>query len=60
MVGVDLGTRIVKVDVSKIRKGMSPMEEVHVPLDTAAMQATPNADSTAGAKSISDVTFDVV
>lgn len=40
MVGVDLGTRIVKVNVSKIRKDMNPIEDVDVPLDPTAMQAS--------------------
>ena len=35
IVGVDLGTRIVKVNISKIRKDHSPVEDVDVPLDPA-------------------------
>ena len=37
MVGVDLGTRIVKVNISKIRKDHNPVEDVDVPLDPAAL-----------------------
>ena len=44
MVGVDLGTRIVKVSISKIRKDHNPIEDVEVPLDPAALAS---ADSMA-------------
>ena len=44
MVGVDLGTRIVKVNISKIRKGHNPIEDVEVPLDPTALAS---ADTTA-------------
>ena len=37
MVGVDLGTRIVKVNISKIRKDHNPIEDVDIPLDPAAL-----------------------
>ena len=37
MVGVDLGARIVKVNISKIRKDHNPIEDVDVPLDPAAL-----------------------
>ena len=37
MVGVDLGTRIVKVNISKIRQDHDPIEDVDVPLDPAAL-----------------------
>ena len=37
MVGVDLGTRIVKVNISKIGKDQNPIEDVDVPLDPAAL-----------------------
>ena len=40
MVGIDLGTRIVKVNVSKIRKDHNPIEDVEVPLDPAGLVAT--------------------
>ena len=33
MVGIDLGTRILKVNVSKLRKDHNPIEDVDVPLD---------------------------
>ena len=37
MLGVDLGTRIVKVNISKVRKDHNPIEDVDVPLDPAAL-----------------------
>ena len=37
MVGIDLGTRVVKVNVSKIRKDHNPIEDVEVPLDPAGL-----------------------
>ena len=37
MVGVDLGTRLVKVNVSKIGKDHTAVEDVDVPLDRAAL-----------------------
>ena len=37
MVGVDLGTRIVKVNIRKIREDHNPVEDVDVPLDPAAL-----------------------
>eukprot|EP00435_Cladocopium_sp_Y103_P076085 s7_g76.t1 len=50
MVGVDLGTRIVKVNISKIRKDHNPIEDVEVPLDpTALASADLTATSAAGA-----------
>jgi len=49
MVGVDLGTRIVKVNMSKIRKDHNPVEEVDVPLDPAALAS---ADNTANSAAI--------
>ena len=48
MVGVDLGTQIVKV--SKIRKDHNPIEDVEVPLDPTALAS---ADSTAKTASTS-------
>ena len=50
MVGVDLGTRIVKVNISKIRKDHNPIEDVEVPLDPTALAS---ADSTANIASTS-------
>eukprot|EP00435_Cladocopium_sp_Y103_P036238 s108_g9.t1 len=44
MVGVDLGTRIVKVNISKIREDHNPIEDVEVPLDPTALAS---ADLTA-------------
>ena len=37
MVSVDLGTRIVKVNISKIGKDHNPVEDVDVPIDPAAL-----------------------
>ena len=48
MVGVDLGTRIVKVNISKIRKDHNPIEDVEVPLDPTA---SASADSMANSAS---------
>ena len=42
MVGVDSGTRIVKVNISKIRKVHNPAEDVDVPLDPAAVASAEN------------------
>ena len=42
MVGVDFGTRIVKVDISKIRKDHNPVEDADVPLDPAALASVEN------------------
>ena len=42
MVRVDLGTRIVKVNISKIRKDHNPVEDVDVPLDPAALASAAN------------------
>ena len=33
MVGVDLGTRILKVNISKVRKDTNPIEDVQAPLN---------------------------
>ena len=49
MVGVDLGTRIVKVNISKIQKDHNPVEDIDVPLDPAALAS---ADSTANSAAI--------
>ena len=40
MVGIDLGTRIVKVNVSKIRKDHNPIEDVDIPLDPAGLMTS--------------------
>ena len=37
MIGIDLGTRILKVNVSKIRKDVNPIEDVDIPLDPLAL-----------------------
>ena len=37
MIGIDLGTRILKVNVSKIRKDINPIEDVDIPLDPLAL-----------------------
>eukprot|EP00435_Cladocopium_sp_Y103_P069010 s1543_g32.t1 len=59
MVGVNLGTRIVKANISKIRKdhNHNPIEDVEVPLDpTALASADHTATSAAGAAADSCVT----
>ena len=33
MAGIDLGTRIVRTNVSKIRTDFNPIEDVDIPLD---------------------------
>ena len=40
MVGIDLGTRIVKVTVSKIRADHNPTQDVEVPLDPAGLMTS--------------------
>ena len=40
MVGTDLGTRIVKVNVNKIRKGHNPIEDVEAPLGPAGLMTS--------------------
>ena len=40
MVGIDLGTRIVNVNVSKIRKDDNPIEDVDVPFDPSGLMTT--------------------
>ena len=47
MVGVDLGTRIVKVNISKIRKDRNPVEDVDVPLDPVALASAENTATSA-------------
>ena len=42
MVGVHLGTRLVKVNVSKIGKDHTAVEDVDVPLDPAALASADN------------------
>ena len=37
MVGIDLGARILKVNISKVRKDINPIEDVEVPLDPVAL-----------------------
>ena len=48
MIGIDLGTRIIKVNQSKLRKDHNPIEDVGVPLDPAApsaeIMASPDRD----------------
>ena len=39
MIGIDLGTRIIKVNQSKLRKDHNPIEDVDVPLDPVALSA---------------------
>ena len=62
MVGLDLGTRIIKVNISKIRKDHTPIEDVDVPLDPAALAAS-DVDSAvliqeADAKQVGPETFE--
>ena len=45
MITIDLGTRIIKVNVSKVRKDHAPLEDVDVPLEPVALAA--NAVTTA-------------
>ena len=53
MITIDLGTRVLKVNTSKIRKDHQPIEDVDVPLEPVAMYSadTPaisfHADTTA-------------
>ena len=44
MVGIDLGTRILKVNISKVRKDINPIEDVEVPLDPVALLSIPVTD----------------
>eukprot|EP00439_Symbiodinium_sp_Y106_P066001 s314_g10.t1 len=43
MVGIDLGTRILKVNISKVRKDINPIEDVEVPLDPVALLSSESA-----------------
>ena len=52
MVGVDLGTRIVKVNISKIRKDHNPIEDIDIPLEPIALASADfSAKAAAGAES---------
>ena len=42
-VGIDLGTRILKVNISKVRKDINPIEDVEVPLDPVALLSSESA-----------------
>ena len=44
MIGIDLGTKLVKVTISQIRKDHNPIEDVDVPLDPAALSGTVDED----------------
>ena len=50
MIGLDLGTRIVKVNSSKLRKDHNPIEDVDIPLDPVAMYLKSDADQLDPAK----------
>ena len=51
MVGVDLGTRIVKVNISKIRKDHNPIEDIDIPLEPIALASADfSAKAAAGAE----------
>ena len=43
MVGIDLGTRILKVNVSNVRKDINPIEDVEAPLDPVALLSSESA-----------------
>ena len=43
MVGIDLGTRILKVNISKVRKDINPIEDVEAPLDPVALLSSESA-----------------
>ena len=43
VVGIDLGTRILKVNISKVRKDINPIEDVEVPLDPVALLSSESA-----------------
>ena len=47
MVGVDLGARIVKANISKIRKDHNPVEDADVLLDPAALASADNTATSA-------------
>ena len=47
MITIDLGTRVLKVNSSKIRKDHQPIDDVDIPLEPVAMQV---ADKTASAR----------
>ena len=55
MITIDLGTRVLKVNSSKIRKDHQPIEDVDIPLEPVAMHVTDKtvsaraADNTASA-----------
>ena len=43
MVGIDLGTQILKVNISKVRKDINPIQDVEVPLDPVALLSSESA-----------------
>ena len=47
MITIDLGTRVLKVNSSKIRKDHQPIDDVDIPLEPVAMHV---ADKTASAR----------
>ena len=50
MANIDLGTRVIKVNISKLRKDHNPLEDVQVPLDPLAMYLNTDADRVDPAK----------
>ena len=53
MAGIDLGTRIVRTNVSKIRKGFNPTEDVDIPLDLSDGRDASGILMTADAEQVS-------
>ena len=44
MANIDLGTRVIKVNISKLRKDHNPVEDVDVPLDPTALYLNTDAE----------------
>ena len=53
MAGVDLGTWIVRTNMSKIRKGFNPIEDVDAPLDLSDGRDASGILMTANAEQVS-------
>ena len=53
MAGIDLGARVVRTNVSKIRKGFDPIEDVDSPLDLSDGQDASGILMTADAEQAS-------
>ena len=52
MANIDLGTRVIKVNISKLRKDHTPIEDVHVPLDPLAMHVSRKGSVGQGCSSV--------